>query len=162
MVWNALATLGSGFLGYASAKEANREARKLSERQMAFQERMSSTAYQRQKADMEAAGINPIYGFGGGASTPSGAAPPVRETLGKLGSTALNVRRQLAEIGKIKADKKLIDELTAGARADAAVKEIDANIAEKPAGRVSRWIKAFSPAASSAGSVIRAAGALVR
>ena len=52
------------------------------EKQRQWEEYMSSTAYQRQVADMEAAGLNPYAmmsggGYSGGASTPSGSSAQV-------------------------------------------------------------------------------------
>lgn len=74
---------GMGLMGQAMA---NQETSASTAKQMAFQERMSNTQYQRSMADMRAAGLNPILAYKqGGAGTPSGAS----YTAGNVGSAAM-------------------------------------------------------------------------
>lgn len=78
-------TAGGALLGAFGQSQANATNVKLAREQMRFQERMSSTAVQRHRSDLEAAGYNPMLGVAGagsGASTPSGASARVENAPG--------------------------------------------------------------------------------
>lgn len=103
----AAAAAGGNLLGTYLTNKANK---KISQRQMAFQERMSNTAYQRTMADMQQAGLNPILaGKLGGASTPAGASIPSN----RYNADFANIANVMANTEKTKAETKLLNE-TAG------------------------------------------------
>lgn len=102
---------GASIFGAKSQNEANQ---KVAASQMAFQERMSGSAYQRAVKDMKLAGINPMLAYSkGGATTPGGAGLPMQNVYAgadKVASTALQLRRTNAETSKIEADTRLADQ----------------------------------------------------
>lgn len=102
---SAGASLLGGFL-------TNRAAADRAEEQMDFQERMSSTAHQREVADLRAAGLNPILSAtrGMGASTPPGALAAVVNPLEAATHSALQAWAGERDETRMKSEIKKRDE----------------------------------------------------
>lgn len=92
-------SVAGGALGFLGSIGTSAQAASNSREQMKFQERMSSTAYQRAVKDMKASGLNPMLAYSqGGASAPMGSMPNVGDPVAAgISSAKTGAETKLAE-----------------------------------------------------------------
>lgn len=105
MAWTNLA---AGVLSTAGSLLTNRQNIKEARRAENFQREMSDTAVQRRKADLEAAGFNPMLAAGSSASTPSGAQATIGDAVEKGISSARATRLQMETLKNMERQNSLM------------------------------------------------------
>ncbi|AXH73374.1 MAG: DNA pilot protein [Microviridae sp.] len=88
-----LLDIGGALLGADTVKDTNKQNAALARESRDWEERMSNTAYQRARTDLEAAGLNPMLAIGKAASTPSSPTATMQsagDILSRGGSSAVS------------------------------------------------------------------------
>lgn len=135
LIGAGMATI-SGLTSFLGQKRANKANREESQRNRAFQERMSSTEWQRGVKDMEMAGLNPALAYSqGAASTPSGSVASKQESEAGAGySSALATKTAQESFKLLRAQKDAAIAQSRKTDTEAQILNVDRFLAESKMG----------------------------
>lgn len=130
MGWGDAIAGFSALAGYRGQQETNAANLEIARDQMAFQERMSSTAHQREVADLKAAGLNPILSVNAGASSPAGASATMQNPMQAIAANAGEFAKLHGALEQQEKQNKLLQAQTDNTNMDTLVKSQDRPKAE--------------------------------